>query len=80
MTSEPEAPGGGERAILWTVALATVLAALWSIVWALAAYNLRENLLAWIAARLFKLGREIDPDVLETRRIGPGKYEARVER
>ena len=33
--------------------------------------------LAWIAARLFKLGQPYDPNVIEAERIGPGRYEAR---
>jgi hypothetical protein len=36
--------------------------------------------LAWIAARLFKLGEEIDPHLIETRRIAPGRYEGRLAR
>jgi hypothetical protein len=34
--------------------------------------------LAWIAARLFNLGRAFDPDVIETERIGPGSYAPRT--
>jgi hypothetical protein len=30
--------------------------------------------IAWIAARLFKLGRPHDPNVIETERIGPNEY------
>jgi hypothetical protein len=30
--------------------------------------------LAWFAARLFHLGQPYDPDVIETRRIEPGRY------
>jgi hypothetical protein len=30
--------------------------------------------LAWLAARLFGLGRELDPNVIETERVGPGRY------
>ena len=30
--------------------------------------------LAWIAARLFGLGRVIDPNVIETERVGPDRY------
>lgn len=30
--------------------------------------------LAWLAARLFKLGREIDPNLIETERVAPGRY------
>ena len=33
--------------------------------------------LSWIAARLFKLGQPYDPDVIETRRIGPDQYAPR---
>lgn len=33
--------------------------------------------LAWIAARLFKLGQPYDPNVIEAERVGPGRYEAR---
>ena len=33
--------------------------------------------LAWIAARLFKLGQPYDPNVIEAERIGPGRYAAR---
>jgi hypothetical protein len=36
--------------------------------------------LAWIAARLFKLGEEIDPHLIETQRIAPGRYEGRLAR
>ncbi|MEZ5102584.1 MAG: MFS transporter [Thermoleophilia bacterium] len=44
MTSEPEPPGGGERAILWTVALATVLAPLNSTIIAVALPAIRDDL------------------------------------
>jgi len=30
--------------------------------------------LAWLAARIFKLGTPHDPDLIETRRIGPDSY------
>ncbi len=30
--------------------------------------------LAWLAARIFKLGEPHDPDLIETRRIGPDTY------
>ena len=30
--------------------------------------------LAWLAARLFNLGRPYDPNVIETRPIAPGRY------
>ncbi|HEY0554728.1 MAG TPA: hypothetical protein VGG20_10710, partial [Thermoanaerobaculia bacterium] len=30
--------------------------------------------LAWIAARVFHLGAPPDPDVIETRRVGPDSY------
>lgn len=33
--------------------------------------------LSWIAARLFNLGQPYDPDVIETRRIGPDRYAPR---
>lgn len=33
--------------------------------------------IAWFAARLFKLGRLPDPDVIETERIGPDRYAPR---
>jgi hypothetical protein len=33
--------------------------------------------LSWIAARLFQLGRRIDPEVIETEQVGEGRYEAR---
>lgn len=44
MTSEPERAGGGERAILWTVALATVLAPLNSTIIAVALPAIRDDL------------------------------------
>lgn len=31
--------------------------------------------IAWIAARAFKLGDEIDPNLLEARQVGEGRYE-----
>lgn len=33
--------------------------------------------IAWIAARVLKLGRPYDPNVLEAERIGPNEYVAR---
>ena len=33
--------------------------------------------LSWIAARLFNLGQPYDPDVIETRQIGPDRYAPR---
>jgi len=30
--------------------------------------------IAWIAARVFKLGRAYDPNVIETRKVGPNEY------
>ncbi|HYN20299.1 MAG TPA: hypothetical protein VE078_05020 [Thermoanaerobaculia bacterium] len=30
--------------------------------------------IAWIAARVFKLGRAYDPDVIETQQVGPNEY------
>jgi hypothetical protein len=33
--------------------------------------------LSWIAARLFNLGQPYDPDLIETRRIGPDRYAPR---
>jgi hypothetical protein len=36
--------------------------------------------LAWLAARLFKLGHLPDPDVIETERIGPDRYAPRPGR
>jgi hypothetical protein len=36
--------------------------------------------LAWIAARTFKLGQAVDPDVIETERIGPDSYAPRPDR
>lgn len=33
--------------------------------------------LAWIAARVFNLGQLVDPNVIETERIGPGRYAPR---
>ena len=33
--------------------------------------------LSWIAARVFKLGQPYDPDIIETRRIGPDQYAPR---
>ena len=34
--------------------------------------------LAWFAARLFNLGRVYDPDVIETRQVGPNEYVPRT--
>ena len=34
--------------------------------------------LAWIAARVLKLGEAYDPDLIETRRVGAGRYAPRV--
>jgi len=33
--------------------------------------------IAWFAARLFKLGRPYDPNLLEAERVGPNEYVAR---
>lgn len=33
--------------------------------------------LSWIAARVFNLGQPYDPDVIETRQIGPDRYAPR---
>jgi hypothetical protein len=33
--------------------------------------------LAWIGARLFNLGQPYDPDLIETRQIGPDRYAPR---
>lgn len=33
--------------------------------------------LSWIAARVFNLGQPLDPDLIETRRIGPDRYAPR---
>jgi hypothetical protein len=33
--------------------------------------------IAWFAARLFNLGRAYDPDVIETRQVGPNEYAPR---
>lgn len=33
--------------------------------------------IAWIASRAFNLGQPYDPEVIETERVGPGRYEAR---
>jgi hypothetical protein len=33
--------------------------------------------LAWIAARWLNLGKPYDPELIETERVGPGRYEAR---
>ena len=33
--------------------------------------------LAWLAARIFNLGQPYDPDVIETRRVGPDRYAPR---
>jgi hypothetical protein len=34
--------------------------------------------IAWIAARVLKLGRAYDPNVIETRKVGPNEYTPRV--
>lgn len=34
--------------------------------------------IAWIAARVFKLGRAYDPNVIETRQVGPNEYAPRA--
>lgn len=34
--------------------------------------------LAWFAARLFNLGEEIDPHLIQTRRVAPGRYEGQL--
>ncbi len=36
--------------------------------------------LAWIAARVFKLGTEIDPNLIETERTASGRYEGKLPR
>jgi len=36
--------------------------------------------LAWLAARTFKLGQTVDPDIIETERIGPDSYAPRPDR
>lgn len=33
--------------------------------------------LAWLASRVFGLGQVIDPSVIETERVGPGRYAPR---
>lgn len=33
--------------------------------------------LAWLAARMFNLGQPYDPNVIETRRVGPDQYAPR---
>jgi hypothetical protein len=33
--------------------------------------------LSWLAARIFNLGQPYDPDVIETRQIGPDRYAPR---
>lgn len=33
--------------------------------------------IAWLAARAFNLGRAYDPDVIETRQVGPNEYAPR---
>lgn len=35
--------------------------------------------LAWLAARAFNLGEPYDPDLIETRRVGPDRYVARPQ-
>jgi hypothetical protein len=34
--------------------------------------------IAWIAARVLKLGRAYDPNVIETQKVGPNEYTPRV--
>ncbi|MEP7013657.1 MAG: hypothetical protein ABJC13_25325 [Acidobacteriota bacterium] len=34
--------------------------------------------LAWIGARLFNLGEAIDPHLIQTRRVAPGRYEGQL--
>jgi hypothetical protein len=36
--------------------------------------------IAWCAARLFNLGRAYDPNVIETRQVGPNEYAPRSSR
>ena len=36
--------------------------------------------IAWLAARAFNLGRAYDPDVIETRQVGPNEYAPRAGR
>jgi len=36
--------------------------------------------IAWFAARAFNLGRAYDPDVIETRQVGPNEYAPRTSR
>jgi hypothetical protein len=36
--------------------------------------------IAWFAARLFNLGRVYDPNVIETRQVGPNEYAPRSSR
>jgi hypothetical protein len=33
--------------------------------------------IAWLAARMFNLGQPYDPDLIETVRVGPGRYAPR---
>jgi hypothetical protein len=33
--------------------------------------------IAWFAARIFNLGQSYDPDLIETRRVGPDSYAPR---
>ena len=33
--------------------------------------------IAWLAARAFNLGQPYDPDLIETERVGPGRYAPR---
>lgn len=34
--------------------------------------------IAWIAARVLNLGEEIDPHLIQTRRVAPGRYEGQL--
>jgi len=34
--------------------------------------------ISWIAARVFKLGKEIDPNVIEAEEVAPGRYEVKL--
>ncbi len=34
--------------------------------------------IAWIAARVLGLGEEIDPHLIQTHRVGPGRYERQL--
>jgi hypothetical protein len=35
---------------------------------------------AWFAARALNLGKPYDPSLIETKQVGPGRYEARPDR